>query len=175
MEQLKSRQGLEGPRKISDRMPRDLVRNAQKNPHITAKELQKTVANTGLAVHRTTIQHTLNNKDLHGMSCQKERPQHKLKRLKYANEDIEKREAFWINVVWTDKAKIELFVPPRGTKKYVWRKKCEAFVECDGSTLGCTEIDLLMFTGQSEALKFRRREVGYSSKTKSQSIPRNQP
>ena len=29
------------PRKISDRMARDLVRNAQKNPHINAKELQK--------------------------------------------------------------------------------------------------------------------------------------
>ena len=46
-------------------MARDLVRNAQQSPHITAKELQR-VANTGLAVHMTTIQHTLTNKDLHG-------------------------------------------------------------------------------------------------------------
>ena len=37
MKQLKSRQGLE-PRKITNRMARGLVRNSQKNPHITAKE-----------------------------------------------------------------------------------------------------------------------------------------
>ena len=69
-------------RKCSDRMARDLMRNDQKNRHITAKELQKRVAGTGLAVHRTTIQHTLNNKDLHGRVTRKKpslRPQHKIK------------------------------------------------------------------------------------------------
>ena len=34
------------------------MRNAQKNPHITAKELQKRVASTGLAVHRTPMYDT---------------------------------------------------------------------------------------------------------------------
>ena len=83
------------PRKISDRMAQDMrERYAQKNPHITAKELQKGVANTGLAVHRTTIQHTLNSKDLHGRAARKNN-QHKIKRLKYAKENIEKPEAFW--------------------------------------------------------------------------------
>ena len=47
-------------------MAQDLVRHAQKNPHITAKDLQKRVADTGLAVHRTTIQRMLSNKDRHG-------------------------------------------------------------------------------------------------------------
>ena len=49
---------IEVQAKISDRMGRDQVRNTQKNPPITAKELQKRDAATGLAVHRTTIQHT---------------------------------------------------------------------------------------------------------------------
>ena len=87
---------------ISDRMARDLVRNAQENPHITAKELQKGIADTGLAVHRTTMQHTLKPT---WQSCQKEQPQHKRMLLKYAKENIEP-EAFWNNVLWTDETKI---------------------------------------------------------------------
>ena len=69
MEQLKARSG--GPRKISNRMAWDMVREARKNPCITAKELQKRVAITGLAVHRTRIQHTLRNKGLHGRVVRK--------------------------------------------------------------------------------------------------------
>ena len=56
---------------FSDRIAQDLLINAQKNPHSTEKKLQKRVTDTALAVHRTKIQHTLKNKDLHG-SCQKE-------------------------------------------------------------------------------------------------------
>ena len=67
--EVKARSGR--PRQISNRMARDLVRNAQKNPHITAKELQKRVADTGLAVHRKTTQCTLYNKDLHGRVARK--------------------------------------------------------------------------------------------------------
>ena len=86
-------------------MDRDLVRNVQKNPHITAKELQRILQTTkiymaGLA-ERTTI----------------------IKHLKHANENIEKPEAFWSNVLWTDETKMELcetktrnFVDP------IWKK-----------------------------------------------------
>ena len=52
--------------KISDRMAWDLVRNAQKNPRITAKELQKRVADTGLCVC-----YYLNIKDLCGRVARK--------------------------------------------------------------------------------------------------------
>ena len=68
MEQLEVKVRTGRPRKISDRMAQDLVRNAQRNQDITAKELQERVADTGLAVHRTTIQHTLN---LHGRVAKK--------------------------------------------------------------------------------------------------------
>ena len=46
--EVKARSGR--PRKISDGMVREM------NPHITAKKLQKTAGNTGLAVYRTTGQ-----------------------------------------------------------------------------------------------------------------------
>ena len=43
------------------------MRNAQKNPHIAAIGVAKKISRCkGLAVHRTTIQHSLHNKDLHG-------------------------------------------------------------------------------------------------------------
>ena len=45
MEQLKSRQGLEDHHRFQIEWPQDLVRNTHKNPHITAKELQKRVEN----------------------------------------------------------------------------------------------------------------------------------
>ena len=78
------------------------VRNSHKNPYFTAKEMHNRVAGTALAVHRTTIQHTLNSKDLCGRVARKKpflRPQHKMKHLKYAKENIEKPEAFWNNVL----------------------------------------------------------------------------
>lgn len=105
------------------------MRNAQKNPQITAKELQKRV-DTGVVVHRTTKQRTLNNKDLHGRVARRKpflRPQHKIKRLKYAKENLEKPEAFWNNVLWAEKNKIELF--GHNQRRYVWRRNGEAFVE----------------------------------------------
>lgn len=70
-----------------------LARNAQKNPRITAKELQKTAAETGLDVHGTSIQHTLANKDIHGRDSRRKpflRPQHKTKRMKHAIENLGK-------------------------------------------------------------------------------------
>ena len=105
MEQLRSRQGLEEQENVPIN-GQDLVKNSQKNPHITAKELQKRVAGIGLSVHRTTIQRTLNNKDrlIHGRVARNTpflRPQHKIKILKYGKKEeyIKKPEAFWNNVL----------------------------------------------------------------------------
>ena len=85
MEPLKSRSVLD-QENVQIEWP-DLMKNAQKNPHIPAKELQKRVTATYPAVHRTTIQRNLNNKDLHGRVARKKpflRPQHKIKHLKSA-------------------------------------------------------------------------------------------
>ena len=77
-------------------MARDLLRNAQKNPCITAEKSSK---------HRSSCSQDNNKQQrLTFQSCQKEQLQHKIKCLKK-----KKPEAFWNNVLWTDKTKIELF------------------------------------------------------------------
>lgn len=50
-----------------------------------------------------------------------------MKHLKYAKENLPKSEAFWNNVLWTDKRKIELFGHMR--RMYVWRKEAEALIK----------------------------------------------
>ena len=53
-----------------------------------------------------------------------EQPQHKIKHLKYAKENIEKPQGFWKDVLWTNESKIEYFGHHK--RRYVCRKKCEA-------------------------------------------------
>ena len=100
-----------GPKKISDRMARELVINVQTNPHITAGKAAKS------SKHRFSCSQDNNTtyiKQHTWPSCQKEQPQHKMKikikirYLKYAKEHVEKPEAFWNYVLWTDKTKLSL-------------------------------------------------------------------
>ena len=72
-------QGLED----QERLTRHLVRNAKKNPPITAKELLKRVAMASQDNNTTYCQ-----------SCQNESSQHKIKCLKYAKENLAKPKAF---------------------------------------------------------------------------------
>ena len=79
-------------------MGRDLVKYSDEPTH-RCKRAAKRVAGTGLAVHGTIIQHTLNNKDLRDRVARKKpllRPQHK-------------PETVWNNVLWTEETKMELF------------------------------------------------------------------
>ena len=99
-------------------MTQDLVRNAEKNPHISAISTEKS---TCLAVHRTTMQHTLNNK-----TYMAELPERSLSynlntklSLKYAKENTEKPEAFWDNVLWTDEKKLTF---GHHQRRYHWEK-----------------------------------------------------
>ena len=103
--EIKARPG--SLRKCSDRMNSwwEILRRT----NTTAKELQKRVAATGLAVHRTTIQCILNNKDLHGRVARKKpflRPQNKIRHLKYAKENIKKHEALGRFGVTSDETQI---------------------------------------------------------------------
>lgn len=52
---------------------------------------------------------------------------HKIQRQKSANEHLNKPDAFWKQVLWTDDVKIEL--SGRQEQKYVWRKKGAEFHE----------------------------------------------
>ena len=91
-------------------MAQDLVRNAQKNPHIPAKELQKRVA-----THRSRS--TLNNIRPTWQSCQKECFQHKIKHLKYAKENMRSLKPFGTMCFGLTKPKLNFLAT---TKENVW-------------------------------------------------------
>ena len=113
--------------KISDRMARDLMRNPQKNSHIAAKELQKNSSKQRSCCSLENNPKQSTQQRPTWLSCQKGRPQHKIKHLNYAKENSEKPEAFWYNVLWTDETEIKLF--GHHQRRYVWTKNGEGFVE----------------------------------------------
>lgn len=113
--QIKVRSGR--PSKMSDRMAWDLVRNAKKNPHITAKELQRTVADTGVDMAELQVKslsYNLNQK-LRVWSTQK-------KTFRSLN-------PFGNTFFGLAKPKCSLFVTNQRNWRYVWRKKGKAFIE----------------------------------------------
>ena len=104
--------------------------NVTVKPQTTSKDLQQDLAGMGVQVHRSTVQRALHQNELHGRVMRKKpflRPQHKQNRLKFAKEHIDKPDAFWNNMLWTEETKIELF--GHNHKRYAWRKKNEAFKE----------------------------------------------
>ena len=53
------------PPKLMDQARRALTREATKIPKITLKELQNSIAEIGVSVHRTTLNHTLHRPGLY--------------------------------------------------------------------------------------------------------------
>ena len=53
-------------RKLSERTAHMLVRKANQDPHLTAKNLQEDLADSGVVVHHSTVQRCLHKQDLHG-------------------------------------------------------------------------------------------------------------
>lgn len=118
------------PRKLSERTARRIARKANQNPRLTAKDLQEDLADSGVVVHCSTVQRHLHKYDLHGRVIRRKpflRPHHKIQRQKFAKEHLNKPDAFWKQVLWTDEVKIELF--GRNEQRYVWRKKGAEFHE----------------------------------------------
>lgn len=62
--EVKPRSGR--PKKISDNTANLLITKATQNPHMTAKDLQEGLADTGVVVHRSTVQRCLNKQGLYG-------------------------------------------------------------------------------------------------------------
>ena len=122
--EVKARSGR--PRKISDRTARRIVRKAIQNPRLTARSLQKDLADTGVVVHYSTIKRYLYKYGLHGRVIRRKpllRPHHKNQRLNFANEHIDKPGAFWKQVLWTDEVKIELF--GRNEQRYFGEERAQ--------------------------------------------------
>ena len=108
------------PSKLSAHTRRRLIRDAAKRPMITLDELQRSTAEVGDSVHRTTISRILHKSGLYGRVARRKpflKDIHKKCCLKFATShlgDTPKK------VLWSDETKIELF--GNNAKRYVWRK-----------------------------------------------------
>lgn len=111
------------PPKLTERARRALVREAAKRPMITLEELQKSTAQVGESVHRTTISRALHKSGLHGRVARRKpllKERHKKSRLQFAKSHVGDTANMWKKVLWSDETKIELF--GLNAKRYVWRK-----------------------------------------------------
>ena len=122
--------GRSRPKKISPATARYLRQKADRNPRVTAKELQEDLAVAGTKVSLSTVRRTLHEQGLHARAPRKTpllTPKHKQKRVQFAKKHLSKREKFWNSVLWTDETKIELF--GHMDQRFVWRRNNEAFAE----------------------------------------------
>ena len=99
-------------------------------PQTTSRELQEHLATDGVVVHRSTIQRTLHQEKLFGRLMRKKpflSVRHKKSRMRYAKAHLDKPEAFWKKILWSDETKMELF--GQNKRRYAWRKKHTEFHE----------------------------------------------
>ncbi|MBN3278955.1 TCB1 transposase, partial [Polyodon spathula] len=111
------------PSKLSAQTRRRLVREATERPTITLKELQSSVAGSGVMVHQSTISRALHNTGLYGRVARKKpllKKYHLKARLEFARKHESDPAAMWEKVLWSDETKIELF--GQNSERYVWRK-----------------------------------------------------
>uniref|UniRef100_A0A8C7KC88 Transposase Tc1-like domain-containing protein n=1 Tax=Oncorhynchus kisutch TaxID=8019 RepID=A0A8C7KC88_ONCKI len=111
------------PSKLSAHTRRRLIRDAAKRPMITLDELQRSTAEVGDSVHRTTISRILHKSGLYGRVARRKpflKDIHKKCHLKFATSHLGDTSNMWKKVLWSDETKIELF--GNNAKRYVWRK-----------------------------------------------------
>ena len=105
------------PKKIQERHRRRMVRMVTDKPQTTSRELQEHLAADGVVVHRSTIQCTLLIRRV-----MRKKPFlsvcHKKSRMRYGKAHLDKPEAFWKNILWSDETKIELF--GQNKRRYAW-------------------------------------------------------
>uniref|UniRef100_A0AAZ3QA15 Transposase Tc1-like domain-containing protein n=1 Tax=Oncorhynchus tshawytscha TaxID=74940 RepID=A0AAZ3QA15_ONCTS len=97
---------------LSPRDERTLVQKLQINPRTTAEDLVKRLEETGTKVSISTVKQVLYRHNLKGHSARKKpllQNRHQKARLRFATAHGDKDRTFWINVLWSDETKIELF------------------------------------------------------------------
>ena len=116
------------PAKLTKRTLRKLVQDVSKDPKLSGKDLQASLATAGVNVHPSTIRKALNKEGLHGRIARKKpllSKKNVAARLQFAKQHVDKPQQFWDKILWTDESKIELFGHVKG--RYVWRKPNTAF------------------------------------------------
>ena len=145
-------------------MARELVRNAQKNQHIPAKELKKRVANTVPTIHRTIY-----FKQWPTWSFQEEGLSYDLN-TKWSIWSMQKktlRSLKPFGTMWFGLTQSKLYFLAT-TKERMFGEKRVEYIPSN-----INKLSTLMLKGQSRHWSWR--QVEYCSKTTIQSIPQNQP
>ena len=107
-----------------------LRRQIEKNPRVTAKELHKDLAATGIEVSVHTVRRTLHAEGFHARTPRRTPlliHKHKKARLYYAQGNLNKPQKFWNTILCSDETKLERFGAM--DQRYIWRKENEAYVE----------------------------------------------
>uniref|UniRef100_A0A8C5Q5S0 Transposase n=1 Tax=Leptobrachium leishanense TaxID=445787 RepID=A0A8C5Q5S0_9ANUR len=112
------------PVKMTARAQRRMLNEVKKNPRVSAKDFQKSLAHANIFIDTSRIRKTLNKNGVHGRTPRRKPLLSKRNitpRLKFATEHLDVPQHYWQNILWTDETKIELF--GKNTQYYVWRKK----------------------------------------------------
>ena len=107
-----------------------MVRMVTDELQTTSRELQEHLAADGVVVHRSTIQCTLHQEKLIRRVMHKKpflSVRHKKSRMRYGKAHLDKPEAFWKKILWSDETKIDLF--GQNKRMYAWQKKHTEFHE----------------------------------------------
>ena len=91
--------------------------------HVTLEGLQRSTAEVGESVHRTTISCVLQKSGLYGRVARRKpllKANHNKSHLEFATSHVGDKANMWKKVLWSDETKIELF--GLNAKRYVWWK-----------------------------------------------------
>ncbi len=116
--------GHDRKRKIDPRLNRKIVRMVEKEPKITAKEIQAELQCQGTSVSDHTTRRFFSQSGLHGrrpMRTPLLKEKHKKASLEFAKMPTDKPQYFWENVLRTDESKLELL--GKSHQLYVHRRK----------------------------------------------------
>ncbi|MGH0171244.1 UNVERIFIED_CONTAM: hypothetical protein FKN15_060572 [Acipenser sinensis] len=96
----------------------------EKEPRITAKEIQAELQGEGMSVSDRTIRCFLSESGLHGRRPRRTpllKEKHKKPDWNLLKMHIDKPQSFWENVLWTDESLLEVF--GKSHQLYVHRRK----------------------------------------------------
>lgn len=97
---------------LSPRNTSKITNEGKTNPHITSRELQRSLAESGVNLHVYIIRGTLNWHSNHWGDVKRKSllpTENKVTYLNFARVHLEKLEAFWKSILWIDESKRELF------------------------------------------------------------------
>ena len=111
------------PSRLTSRTRRKLLRGATNWPMVTLEELQRSTAEVGQSVHRTTISRVLHKSGLYERVARRKplfKVNHKKSCLEFATSHVGDTANMWKKVLWSDETKMELF--GLNAKRSLWRK-----------------------------------------------------